>query len=201
MDLMETWKKLDDERLSKPLDVNADLPTRSHHTLARMRRVYLLRTNIALFFTVGFAALFVVFEEPVLRIGLGLLIVAYLAFLISSVNVVQKYKRELPVNQQLLSVLREMQSVIETDRRFEQRVSIVLYPIACTTGFATGYMVSHGGVMEIFTNTRILITLFVTVLILTPLSYLLAQWLHKKSYGKALESIKGMILELEGKDN
>jgi hypothetical protein len=199
MDLLETWKKLDDAKLSKPVEGYIVPPHRSRHTLARLRQNYFIKMSMAAAFAIGFIILFVVVDHVIIRAFLAIVILGYVAFLYSSISILRNFKDELPVDHHLIQVLRHMKYLIESNLLFEKRVGLTVYPFACSAGFLVGFLLAGGDVNEVFNETFLLVMLIATAVVLTPLCYFFAQWLHKRSYKKCLDDLSSMIADLESK--
>lgn len=197
MDLLETWKKLDEDKLAKPVSGFIVHPGSSRHTLTRLRRNYYIKSIVAIVILLLFVSLFFLFDQPLLRFGISIIIAGYLLMIGAAVSMLSKVKTDLPVDGALVEALRHTKRLIQADARFEKIVSLTLYPFACATGFMVGFVLSGGEVMEIITSVKFMSILIVTILIVTPLCYWLASWLHKKTYGQCVNEISEMIADLE----
>jgi len=81
--------------------------------------------------------------------------------------------------------------------KIQLRLSLFVFPIAATGGFILGGILGSGRPVEDFLyNATMLCILGITLLLILPLCYYLAKWMHKVTYGKHLEKLKMMIEEL-----
>jgi hypothetical protein len=78
------------------------------------------------------------------------------------------------------------------------RVALWLYPFAAAGGFMLGGIVGSGKTPEAFLmNYKIQIALAITIIVLVPLSYLLAKWMTRVAFGVYVDQLKERIDELE----
>jgi hypothetical protein len=197
MDLLETWHRLDNDRLSKPVKGFMKPPRSSKHTVAKIRRMYYIKSALAVIIMAFFIALFVAFDQMLIRVGLVIVIGGYVLFLKTSITMLSKIKKELPVDKSLIQALQYTRDILQADSRFETMIGLTLYPFSGATGFFMGFAEAGKNVNEIFTNPLLAGILMITIIILTPLCYFLSKWLHKKTYGKCLNDLSVMIHDLE----
>jgi ABC-type bacteriocin/lantibiotic exporter with double-glycine peptidase domain len=200
MDLQETWKKLEAEKLNKPVLGSLAIQKKSKHPVQRLKTLYLITTGFAVTFLLIFIALFFLFHEPLVKGGLIAVILCYFFFLVVNWSMYKKIKVDLPVDQNLKTVLQHTYTFISDNIRFQERAAIFIYPIAGTSGFLMGGSVGSGNIEKMMSTNFALISLVVTLAILTPTGYFLAKWLNRISYGKGLGKLKELIDELEKPD-
>lgn len=195
MELSEAWKKLEKERLEKPI-AEVERATASRHPIAKLKRNYLIKTSFAAFFLLGFVVCLFLFEGWIIRGLLAIVIASYVGFLVSSLSVYKKLTADLPVDRSLIDMLTQTKDMIETNLRFEQRMGLMVYPFAAAVGFLMGFNASGRAVAEVFSRNTLLVIFALTIIVITPIGYLVARWATKRSYGKALEEIGRLIEEL-----
>ncbi|MBL7850146.1 MAG: hypothetical protein JNN04_04540 [Cyclobacteriaceae bacterium] len=163
--------------------------------MAKLKRAYLLSIGFALIFLIGFVVLLFSFEQPLIRGSLILVIAGYAFFLVVNTSMYRKINVDLPIDQSLRSALTHTYTFISENIRFQEHVALFIYPVAATAGFLMG-LASGGDVDALIQKRVILLILLGLIAILTPLSFYLARWMYKVSYGRCLKEIKQLIDEL-----
>jgi hypothetical protein len=197
MDLQEIWKKLETDKLSKPVLGSLNIQKKSKHPVQKLKNLYLITTGFALFFLIAFIVLFFLFHEPIVKYGLVAVSLCYVFFLGVNWSMYKKIKVDLPVDQNLKTVLQHTYTFISDNIRFQERAAIFIYPIAGTSGFLMGGSVGSGNIEKMMSTNFAIISLVITLAVLTPVGYFLAKWLNKVSYGSGLVKLKQLIDELE----
>jgi len=200
MDLREAWKALEIDKLQKPVLGAIDVHKTSKHPIQKLKYLYKISTGFAIIFLIGFIVLFFVFQEPLVKGSLVLVIFSYVFFLMTNVSMYKKIKVELPMDKSLKDVLIHTYDFISSNIRFQERVALFIYPIAGTAGFLMGGSVGSGDLERMLQEKVVIIILIAVLIILTPLCYFLAKWMYKISYGKSLAELKALISELERPD-
>ncbi len=200
MDLEQIWKKLEADKLNKPVLGSLDIQKKSKHPVQRLKNLYLITIGFTITFLVTFVFLFFLFHEPLVKVGLIAIILCYVFFLVVNWSMYRKIKVDLPVDQSLKTALLHTYNFISDNIRFQERAAVFIYPIAGTSGFLMGGSVGSGNIEKMMSNNLVIISLIVTLAILTPSGYFLAKWLNRVSYGKGLGKLKQLIDELEKPD-
>lgn len=82
--------------------------------------------------------------------------------------------------------------------RVQQKLGIFVYPFAAAGGYISGGLLGSGMSMDVLLQKPTFIyVLPITIIVLVPLGYWLSKWLFKKSFGKLLIQLKGIIESLE----
>jgi hypothetical protein len=196
MNLQEVWKRMESDKLSRPVIGAVEVRKKSNHPVAKLKRAYLISTGFAILFLLGFIALFFTFDAPIIKGSLALVILGYIFFLVVNLSMYRKINVELPVDQSLRAVLAHTHAFISDNIRFQERVALFIYPVAATAGFLVG-LASGGDVNVLLEKRAVLIVLLITILILTPLAFYLARWMYRVSYGRCLTEIQQLIDELD----
>ncbi len=200
MDLQEVWKKLETDKLEKPVLGSVEIRKKSKHPVQKLKTAYLQATGISVAALIMFGILFFRFHEPLVKIGLTAVIAGYIFFLVTNFSMYRKINVSLPVDQSLKTALLHTYNFITDNIRFQERTALFIYPVAATAGFMVGGSSGGGDVVRMMQDYRILIILIIVIIILTPLCYFLAKWMYRISYGKCLAELEGMIAELEKPD-
>lgn len=196
MDLQEVWKRMESEKLSRPVQGAVEVRKKSKHPVAKLKRAYLASTGFALVFLIGFIVLFFTFHQPIIKGSLVLVVIGYIFFLVVNLSMYRRISTELPVDQSLRAALTHTYTFISENIRFQERVALFIYPVAATAGFLMG-LASGGDVDALLQKKAVLIILLVMIAILTPLAFYLARWLYNVSYRSCLVEIKHLIDELD----
>lgn len=197
MELGELWKKLDSDKLSKPVLGAVHIQKKSKHPVEKLKQSYLISTVFSMIFLAAFVVLFFLFHEWVVRLGLAVTIISYVLFFYFNYNMYRSIKTEVLFDTNLLSALKDTYAFISNNIRFQEKFALFVYPFAGAAGMLMGLAVG-GGSAEKYLNEWVVVVLLVVVpLLLTPPCYFLAKWMYKVSYGKCLIELKERIDELE----
>jgi hypothetical protein len=197
MDLQEAWKKLETDKLTKPVTGAVHIQKKSKHPVQKLKTAYLQTTGFSVVFLIGFIALLFYFHEPLVKIGLVLVILSYIFFFVTNFSMYRKINVVLPIDKNLKQVLAHTHQFITDNIRFQKRVALFIYPIAGTAGFMMGGSVGGGNVEKMMQDPTVLLLAAIVMTVLTPLCYYLANWMYKISYGKCLVELQERIDQLE----
>jgi hypothetical protein len=197
MDLQEVWRKLDAEKLSKPVTGAFQVSGKSKHPIQKLKDAYLTTTVFSVVFLLGFIALFFVFPQSLIRSFLILVILAYVAGVVVNYTMYRKLHVTLPSDQSLKTVLINTYQLITKNILMQERAALLVYPIAAATGFFMGGAAGSGDLYGMLQKKIVIIALIVIIVVLTPACFYLARWMYKVSYGKCLKDLKERIDALE----
>lgn len=200
MELGELWKKLDSDKLSKPVLGSVHIQKRSKHPVEKLKNAYLWTTGFSVVFLICFIALFFLFDETIVKAGLLFMIASYTLAIVFNFSAYRKVNAVLPIDQSLKKVLAHTHTFITENIRLQERVALFIYPFAATSGFLMGASAGSGNLMKMLESKEVIIIMVVTSIVLTPLAFYLARWMYKVSYGKCLTELKARIDELEKPD-
>ena len=197
MDLQQVWKKLEKDKLGKPVLGAVEIRKKSKHPVQKLKNAYLYTTSFSLAFLIGFIVLFFTFPEPIVKAGLALVIVGYIFFFVVNFNMYRKVNVVQPVDQNLKNAMQHTYDFITANIRFQEYAALFIYPIAASSGFLMGGAVGSGDIDGMLQKKFVIVSLIVTAIVLTPIAFYLTRWLYKVSYGKCLKELKERIDELE----
>ena len=197
MDLQQVWKKLEKDKLGKPVLGAVEIRKKSKHPVQKLKNAYLYTTGFSLAFLIMFIVLFFVFSETVVKAGLALVIVSYIFFFAVNFSMYRKVNVVLPIDQNLKRALQHTYDFIKANIRFQEYAALFIYPIAAASGFLMGGAVGSGDIEGMLQKKFVILSLISTAIVLTPIAFYLARWLYKLSYGKCLKELKELIDELE----
>jgi hypothetical protein len=196
MDLQEVWRKLEKDKLSQPVLGAATATKKSKHPVQKLKNAYLMTTAFSVICLIFFVYLLTTSHERLVKGSLILVILAYVFFFVVNFSMFRKIKVAFPVDQSLKIVLQHSYRFIVSNIQFQERVSLFIYPIAGAAGFFIGGAES-ADLESLMRKPVVVVSFFLTLIILTPLCYYLTKWMYKVSYGKCLIELKSLIDELE----
>lgn len=197
MNLQDAWKELD---LEKPLQgkwidqVHRKISSR--HPVQRLKQAYLISVVFSVVFLFVFVALLFLFQELVVQVGIGVMIIAYLIFSWINLRAYQKIRTDFPMDENLKTVLQNTYNFVVGNIRYQERVGLFIYPLALTSGYLMGLSSSSGNASGLMSDQVILMMLAVTIIILTPLCWLLTRWMYRVAYGLFLKDLASLIEDL-----
>ncbi len=201
-ELQEIWEQeeQDGDLLQQILHKKSFINSKVQGPLAKLKRNLNLQIWYALIITLAYALL--IFYFPywqvqgclLLLIGFNLWAVAKAFSLYKSIDLdITKFN--------VLNELKKQYHAFTEWQRQNLRVALFVYPFAAAGGFMLGGTLGSGKTPTLFMNdSKVLIALIITIIILVPLSYLLAKWMTKVAFGKYIIQLKNMIDELEKED-
>ena len=197
MDLQKAWKKLEHDKLEKPVLGSIHIVKKSKHPVEKLKRAYLISTIFSFLFLGCFIALFFFFPEWIVRVGLAVTVVIYVLFVYFNYTMYRKINTNVLFDANLLSALKDTHAFISNNIRFQERFALFVYPFAGAAGMLMGLAAGAGSAEKALNETFVIISLIVVPLALTPPCYFLAKWMYKVSYGKCLIELKQLIDEIE----
>ncbi len=197
MNLQETWKKLESEKLCLPIPEQMQARSDYKLPLQKLKNVYRVNSWFIVSFVCGFVLLFFVFSEPLVKGGLCLLILIYMLGLAANLSMSKKLELTASWDQSIKSSLEQIYSSVSSHVRYQERIGLFIYPFAGLVGFLMGMAAVSDNFNALIRQKSIILLLLILLLILTPLCFWVTKQLHAKSYGKYLHDIKQLIHELE----
>lgn len=199
MDLEKSWKELGgDARMpeswlrggnwQKPSGLNP---------LARLKRN--LRMNMIWGIIIALLFLVVTFISPswVVQAAMAIMFVFTVWGTYGAWKLIGTLRPEICHDCSLVSELERQHDLIRDWMRSQQKAALYLYPVAVTGGFLLGGLSSSGlSLSQLLAKTPIQLGLVISILVLTPLSWLLARWMNHKAFGTHLEALKANIQSL-----
>ena len=195
MDLQETWKNLDREKLSIPVKGEVELRTASKHPVQKLINSFRYALGFIILFEVVFIYCFIIIPQPVVKIFLALMIVIYALGFLANYKTLRKVESHFVLDSNFKDSLQVIYESTKTSLAFQRRAWIFIYPLAGTTGFLLGLSISTD-VVAVMQKSKNIIALIITLAIVTPLGYYLAVWMESLSYGKYLIQLETLLAEL-----
>lgn len=196
MDLKEAWKKLEQEKLNQPVVGTVEVRKNSKHPMQKLIQLSKITLVFVIFFELCFSFLLVIMEQPIVKVFLIIMIIAYLFFFVINYRVLRDIQKSFRLDLNLKSTLKQVYDNIMSTLAFQRKASIIIYPLAATSGFLMGLSVEKDAAIMI-QKWQVMVALVITIIILTPACYYLARWMEKVSYGKYLNQLRELIQQFE----
>lgn len=195
MDLQETWKNLDREKLSKPVTGEVEIRTASKHPVQKLIASFRYALGFIVLFEMVFIYCLISIPQPIVKIFLALMIIIYALGFLTNYRTLRKIESHFILDSNLKNSLQTIYESTKSSLAFQRRAWIYIYPLAGTTGFLLGLSISTD-VVEVMQKTKNIVALIITLAIITPIGYYLAVWMENLSYGKYLIQLETLIADL-----
>lgn len=198
-DLQEIWQQPvpDSSELSKMLSSKAFLYSKEPGPLARLKKNLVIHLVYAVVITLGYLAILFYFHYWQVQACIGLLVIFNAWAMYKAYRLYAGIELDL-TQQNVLSELKKHYNTFSEWQRQSLRIAILVYPFAAAGGFMLGGAVGAGKPPEVlFEKPFFSIALVISIIVLVPLSYLLARWMTKVAFGKFVDQLKVRIDELE----
>ena len=201
MDLEKSWKDLGGDaempeswlrgrRWQTPSDLNP---------LARLKRNLRMNMGWGIIIAGLFLVVAVISPSWVVQLAMGLMFAWTAWGTYGSWKLIGTLRPEICHNCTLVSELQRQHDLIRRWMRSQERTAIFLYPVAVTGGFLLGGLTSSGlSLPQLMARTPMQVGLVISILVLTPLSWLLVRWMNRKAFGTHLDALNQRILSLTG---
>ncbi|HRG06958.1 MAG TPA: hypothetical protein PLJ08_00160 [Cyclobacteriaceae bacterium] len=195
MDLKEAWKKLAQEKLSKPVAGTDEVYNSSKHPVQKLIRSFKIALGFVVFFEVAFVYLAVVMPQPIVKAAMVLMMIIYVFYFVTNYKTLNHIRTTFRMDENLSYTLQSIYDNTQQSLKFQRRSALFIYPLAATCGFFLGLSVERD-VVVVLQHNATWITLLITIAILTPISYYVAIQLERVGYGRYLEQLRGLIHQL-----
>ncbi len=160
-----------------------------------------LAINLAWAVIMGIAMLALLLSTPSLTVRLCLSVPVL--FCVWSAWDTWKLRASIPIGISAENnVLHELKRHLSALRRWVQvgqRSGLLVYPFSAAGGFVLGGLAGSGGtVAELMTKPGMIWLLLISVVILTPLCWVVTRWMYRLAFGAQEEALRLRIAELEG---
>jgi hypothetical protein len=199
MDIENIWQQggNNDDALNKLLNTTDFSKLQSRLPLKKLKLNLLIGIIWALLITIGYIVLFLVIDIWQVHVALSVLIIFNTLIMLDSWKLHKNTPSTISPSNSLKQELTLHYNSFQHWWAIQQRVSLLVYPIAVTGGFILGGTLGSNKPVETFLyNSKMLGILGVTVLIMVPLCYFGAKWMFNYAYGKHLKKIKFAIDDL-----
>ena len=135
MELRELWKKLDSDKLTKPVLGAVRIQKKIQTSGTNVKECIFDHNGIFFVFLIGFMVLFFLFDETIVKAGLVFMIANYIFFFVANFSMYRKVNVVLPIDQSLKKALEHTYQFITENIHFQERMALFIYPLAAASGF------------------------------------------------------------------
>lgn len=200
MDIEKIWKAHAATTAGLPDVANVMEIKASNLTSPLKKMKKLLKTNMlwAVLFVILYAVILFYYPFWQIRLFIGV------ALIFNLWGIVSGWKLHRSINDDILtgSLMTELQrnrTALRSWMRVQTIVAVCVYPFCVCGGFMLGGVLGSGKTVELFMSKPVAWwALIICVIILTPVGYLAAKWMFKKSFGKIVTQLDEAILSLQG---
>lgn len=198
MDLKEIWNATEPSTQQLP-QINSvnEIKSKGLKNPLKLAKIK-LKQNIAWSIVVGviYIPLIVIYQYWQIQLLLGITLIFTIWAIFSAIKLHQSIQSNVSASN-LLSELVRVKNTLNQWMAVQSKVALFIYPISASGGYFLGGVLGSGRSVDEFLSKPIVIyALIISVLVLTPLCYYLAKWMFKLSFGKVLEKINNLIVEL-----
>lgn len=196
MDLTEAWKKLESDKLSKPVAGSVHIQKRSKHPVQKLILLFKLTLGFAIFFELGFMYLLAIMPQVIVKVFLVIMIIIYAFFFVLNYKILKKIQRSFRLDLSLKNTLKQVYDNTVSTLAFQRKASLIIYPLAATAGFLMG-LASETDAAMMMQKWQVQVILLIAIIILTPFCYFMARWMERVSYGKYLHQLRDLISQFD----
>jgi hypothetical protein len=199
MNIENIWQQgsKNDDELNTLLTTSDFSKLQSRLPLKQLKLNLLIGIVWALLLSVGYMVVFFLFSIWQVYVSLCVLIVFNAIIILSSWRLYKKTPSVISTSNSLKEELSLHHDSFQQWWSVQQKFSLFVYPIAIAGGFILGGNLGSGKPVEEFLyNSKMLVALGITILVLVPLCYFGAKWMFNYAYGKHLKKLKSAIDEL-----
>lgn len=200
MDLEKSWSELGKgDRLPEDLLHQSILNKKpALNPLSKLKRNLAINMAWAVPILTCYLLLYMFVNEPLVRLSMFILFVFTLWALASTYRLYRQLDARVCAHCNVLEEMQRYHALIHQWTINQQKVAAFFYPIGAAGGFILGGSIGAGKpVAEIMTKTPIQIALVLSILILTPLAWLLARWMTRVAFGRYLDELQERIHQLK----
>ncbi|MFT6867912.1 MAG: hypothetical protein ACJA08_002759 [Cyclobacteriaceae bacterium] len=195
--LKSLWlqSKLNEKTLFDDKNIVRSIKAKSGNTLTKLKHKIYLR----LWFCAAISITTIGFTPFASHVSIQILLsILAITYLIGSIFLYQEYAMlndDLDLAQDLLSTLEQFKSKIKEIIRFEEIISLLLFPVSATSGFLLGMSI-YNPHTSFLNDPWDWFLLLIPMAVLLPLSHFMNRWLNQRSFGHHLETLQRDINEL-----
>ncbi len=194
MKIEDTWNSLD-ERLSGA-EIRAGLHLRSEDAVRKLNKRLAWKIGFTILFTPLYILAFFYVDSWLPQLLFAVITIAHVLGL---VFFIQRYRiaRSLDMGgSDVRSTLEAYLQNIKATIRQEEIGGLILYPIAAASGFFLS-LLQDMSLDEALADSGILLTLFILMIIITPLSHWAARWMNRKTFKKYIDLLEDRLAQIK----
>jgi len=196
MKIEDTWKSLseNEERLSGA-EIRAGLNLKSEDAIRKLNKRMAWKIGFTLIFTPLYIAAFFFVDNWLPQLLFTIITLAHIGGLIFFI---QRYRKARSFDlgaRDTRSVIEAYIANIKETVRQEEMAGLILYPIAAASGFFLS-LLQKMTLEEALADNRILITLLILLIVITPISHWAARWMNKKTFKKYLDLLEDRLSQI-----
>ena len=196
----QNWQPVDKdlEGLLRPGFANK---LQAHHPLMKLKRNLLINIIWSIVITLIYVLLIIIF--PVWPVWLALAITSLfnIATVWPAIGFYREIQPEVSSSQGLLQQMKVQHHAISAWGKLQLRLALFVYPVATAGGYFLGGILGSGRTVDELLGQKLFVwVLPIAIIVLVPLSYLLAKWMFRKSFGRHLNALQNNIRSLEDLD-
>lgn len=165
--------------------------------LQKLKRNLAASLLFAILITLGYGLL--IFYFPLWQVQLALLVVIgfNIWVMVHAWRIYESINPDMGKDDVLTTLIMH-RNQFRTWFRQQMRYALFVYPVAATGGYLLGGAIGSGKPISVFmSHSFVQIMLVVAIIILVPLSYMLAKWMNKKAFGQYVDQLEKRIEELQ----
>jgi hypothetical protein len=197
MDLLETWKKLGEEKLNKPVGQTSTTANISRHPVSKLILTFKVGLAFIVFFQLLFGYVLIVTPQPLVKIGMAVIIAVYFLLLFINLGVLRKMMRLNNLDQNTHQTLAGVYAIVTGTLAFQQKLSWGFFPLCVGAGFLLGLSGSGDVATIMATDPVFPVVLIIMVIIITPFCRYMTKRMNEAYYGKYLEQLKSLMRQME----
>ncbi len=201
MSIENDWSRINEQRdddLAKMLQQTRLSKLSSQNPLNKIKSNMLINMIWGILICAFYIIIILSFPIWQVQTALAIVLIFSLWALIMVYNEYKKINTVISSTNSLLDELKRNHRSLTNWMNTQQRVALIIYPVAAAGGFMLGGVIGSGKPVEVFMGKPIvLLVLLITIIILVPACYYLARWMFRFSFGKHLDALLQNIKELE----
>lgn len=199
MDLEKTWEKIG-EGSSMPeewLNTRSILHKPGTNPLLKLKKNLAINMVWGILILLIYVLLIFSFSEFWIQLAFTVMMVFTAWAIITTWRLYRKLEPGVCTDCNVLNEMERYHRIILSWCQNQKKVALFFYPIAAATGFIAGLTVGAGKPLAIILEKpQIQWALLITVIVITPLAWLLGKWMTKLAFGKYLDELKVRIDQL-----
>ncbi len=203
MDLEKSWKAWGEaenlpEELLTPASLRKETSMNPLQKLKRNLGINMVFGVVILFF---YAGIIFLSPEPLVQLAMFAMFLFTFWAIFTTFKLYRGLDPELCFSCNLVNEMERYHSTILRWSRNQEKVATFFYPVGAAGGFILGGSMGAGKpVAEIMAKTPMQVALVVTVIVLTPLAWLLARWMNRQAFGKYIDALGANIRALKSEE-